>query len=158
MQVLAEQLVGHIHQSEHRQFVAESLAMTDAVLAGQPIDPDELYSRLESLDDLDEVNIFTLQLLDTQTYPEVWDCIEEAIGLVCLINYEEHGRWDAPPTLGFIVEELVDDFFLRYRQILTDLSVATAVERAVRQDARIDLDDPWVRDRFSFLFSPEPAQ
>lgn len=120
LQELIDGLVDCISEKEYQEFVLDSLKLSKQELDKESgFCPDLLYSRLENMDEQD---ILTFQMLDKKTNPLVWNCIANFFVLVCHYSYMASGEVYLPQTIESVDEDTLAVLALSYKQILSENS------------------------------------
>ena len=118
LQELIYGLVDCISEKEYQEFVLDSLKLSKQELDKESgFCPDLLYSRLENMDELD---ILTFQVLDKKTNPLVWNCIANFFVLVCHYSYIASEENYLPQTIESVDEDILEVLSLSYKQILAE--------------------------------------
>ena len=118
LQELIDGLVDLISEKEYQEFVLDSLKLSNQAL-DKVCDfcPDILYNRLENIDEQD---ILTFQVLDKKTNPLVWNCIANFYVLVCHYSYFASEEIYLPQAIESVDEDILEVFSLSYKQILAE--------------------------------------
>ena len=104
-------------------FISEKEYKDSLKLSRQELDkesgfcPDDLYSRLENMDEQD---ILTFQELDKKTNPLVWNCIANFFVLVCHYSYIASEEIYLPQTIESVDEDILEALSSSYKQILAE--------------------------------------
>lgn len=118
LQELIYGLVDFISEKEYKEFVFDSLKLSRQELDKESgFCPDDLYSRLENMDEQD---ILTFQELDKKTNPLVWNCIANFFVLVCHYSYIASEEIYLPQTIESVDEDILEVLSLSYKQILAE--------------------------------------
>ena len=118
LQELIDGLVDLISEKEYQEFVLDSLKLSKQELDKESdFCPDLLYSRLENMDELD---ILTFQVLDKKTNPIVWNCIANFFVLVCHYSYIASEEIYLPQTIKSVEEDTLAVLALNCKQILSE--------------------------------------
>ena len=118
LQELIYGLVDRISEKEYKEFVVESLKLSKQELDKEGgFCPDILYNRLENMDEQD---ILTFQVLDKKTNPLVWNCIANFYVLVCHYSYFASEEIYLPQTIECVDEDILEVLSLSYKQILAE--------------------------------------
>ena len=118
LQELIDGLVDLISEKEYQEFVLDSLKLSKQELDKESdFCPDILYSRLENMDELD---ILTFQVLDKKTNPIVWNCIANFFVLVCHYSYIASEEIYLPQTIKSVEEDTLAVLALNCKQILSE--------------------------------------
>lgn len=118
LQELMYGLVDLISEKEYKEFVFDSLKLSKQELDKESgFCPDDLYNRLENIDEQD---ILTFQVLDKKTNPLVWNCIANFFVLVCHYSYIASEEIYLPQTIESVDEDILEVLSLSYKQILAE--------------------------------------
>ncbi|MGK8866186.1 Imm6 family immunity protein [Streptococcus oralis] len=118
LQELIYGLVDLISEKEYQEFVLDSLKLSKQELDKESdFCPDILYNRLENIDEQD---ILTFQVLDKKTNPLVWNCIANFFVLVCHYSYIASEEIYLPQTIESVDEDILEVLSLSYKQILAE--------------------------------------
>ena len=118
LQELIYGLVDFISEKEYKEFVFDSLKLSKQELDKESgFCPDDLYNRLENMDEQD---ILTFQMLDKKTNPLVWNCIANLFVLVCHYSYMASGEVYLPQTIESVDEDILEALSSSYKQILAE--------------------------------------
>ena len=118
LQELMYGLVDLISEKEYQEFVLDSLKLSKQELDKESdFCPDILYNRLENIDEQD---ILTFQVLDKKTNPLVWNCIANFFVLVCHYSYIASEEIYLPQTIESVDEDILEVLSLSYKQILAE--------------------------------------
>ena len=105
LQELMYGLVDLISEKEYQEFVLDSLKLSKQELDKESdFCPDILYNRLENIDEQD---ILTFQVLDKKTNPLVWNCIANFFVLVCQYSYLSSEEIYLPQTIESVDEDIL---------------------------------------------------
>ena len=118
LQELMYGLVDLISEKEYQEFFLDSLKLSKQELYKESdFCPDILYNRLENIDEQD---ILTFQVLDKKTNPLVWNCIANFFVLVCHYSYIASEEIYLPQTIESVDEDILEVLSLSYKQILAE--------------------------------------
>ncbi|MFM9293890.1 Imm6 family immunity protein [Streptococcus sp. ST14] len=148
LQELIYGLVDLISEKEYQEFVLDSLELSKQKLDKESgFCPDLLYSRLENMDELD---ILTFQVLDKKTNPLVWNCIANFFVLVCHYSYIASEEIYLPQTIESVDEDTLAALVLSYKQILSENS--ELISQISETEIKGYLKDELVKNYFGPLF------
>ena len=148
LQELIYGLVNLISEKDYQEFVLDSLKLAKLELDKESdFCPDLLYSRLENMDELD---ILTFQVLDKKTNPLVWNCIANFFVLVCHYSYIASEEIYLPQTIESVDEDILEILSLTYKQILAENR--ELISQITGPEIEGYLKDELVKNYFGSLF------
>lgn len=148
LQELIYGLVDFISEKEYKEFVFDSLKLSKQELDKESgFCPDDLYNRLENMDEQD---ILTFQMLDKKTNPLVWNCIANFFVLVCHYSYMASGEVYLPQTIESVDEDTLEVLSLSYKQILSENS--ELISQISETEIKGYLKDDLIKNYFGPLF------
>ena len=148
LQELIYGLVDLISEKEYQEFVLDSLKLSKQELDKESgFCPDFLYNRLENMDEQD---ILTFQMLDKKTNPLVWNCIANFFVLVCHYSYMASEEVYLPQTIESVEEDTLAVLALNCKQILSENS--ELISQIPETEIEGYIKDELVKNYFGTLF------
>ena len=148
LQELIYGLVDFISEKEYKEFVFDSLKLSKQELDKESgFCPDDLYNRLENMDEQD---ILTFQVLDKKTNPLVWNCSANFFVLVCHYSYIASEEIYLPQTIESVDEDTLEVLSLNYKQILAENR--KLISQITGPELEGYLKDELVKNYFGSLF------